>query len=84
MHDVAGLEIAALVREQAELLPPRMTTAAFELGRWSFDPTFLTIGSPWSNLTNVAPSSEINNVGGVFPVNIAVTPTFTIVVQIQR
>jgi hypothetical protein len=83
MHDGAGLEIAGLLQEQAELLPARTTMAAFELGRWTFDPTFLTIGSPWSNMTNVAPSSEINNVGGVFPINIAITPNITIVVQIQ-
>jgi hypothetical protein len=82
MRDAMGLAVPELEREHAELLPDRATTAAVELGRLSMDPTFFTMGTPSANMTSVAPSAEINNLGGVLPINIAITPNITIVIQI--
>ncbi|WP_261567941.1 hypothetical protein [Frankia gtarii] len=58
MSTGSGLDAAELAREQAELLPDRLTLAAVEINRHEFDPSNYPVNSPGSNSSYIENHSE--------------------------
>ncbi|CAJ63369.1 hypothetical protein FRAAL4728 [Frankia alni ACN14a] len=58
MSTVSGLDAADLAREQAELLPDRLTLAAVEINRHEFDPDNFLVDSPGSNASDIENHGE--------------------------
>ncbi|EIV90808.1 hypothetical protein FraQA3DRAFT_0211 [Frankia sp. QA3] len=58
MSTGSGLDAAELAREQAELLPDRLTLAAVEINRQEFDPSNYPVNSPGSNNSYIESNSE--------------------------
>ncbi|KJE23508.1 hypothetical protein FF36_02214 [Frankia torreyi] len=58
MSTGSGLNAADLAREQAELLPDRLTLAAVEINRNEFDPSNYPVNSPGSNNSYIENHSE--------------------------
>jgi hypothetical protein len=76
-------ERGLLALERAELLPDKLTLAALEVGRRSFNPTFFPVNSPWSNMGHVDAHGESQILGGILPIIIQLVPSINIILQVD-